>query len=254
MAPVVIFFAYLGGLWFAALILLCSVIIYWEWVVMTLRAVDIRRDALGIVVVISLIFLSFSANQSAALWAVLGLFFISVLLLFGGAKSGHAIVGTVVAGLFSVALLTIREVEVYGLYYLVFLAFTVWSADVFAYIAGRSIGGPKLAPGISPNKTWAGFVGGLAGGVAMGALIAFLFKAEGIGMFALLALVLGFSAQFGDLIESAVKRRFNVKDASNLIPGHGGLLDRVDGLIFAAFVFVLLHQFGFIPPGGAIGG
>lgn len=108
-----------------------------------------------------------------------------------------------------------------------FLLLVVWASDVGAYVAGRALGGPKLAPWISPGKTWSGGAGGLCAAVAVGA---------GFGSAAAVAAaaLLGIVSQAGDLGESAIKRGFGVKDSGRIIPGHGGLLDRVDGLIVAA--------------------
>jgi phosphatidate cytidylyltransferase len=109
------------------------------------------------------------------------------------------------------------------------LMLVTWSTDIFAYFAGRGIGGPKLAPRISPNKTWAGLIGGMAGAAIVGGLAAWLLD---IGApFLFLGAPMGLLAQLGDLYESWVKRRCEVKDSSSLIPGHGGVLDRVDGLL-----------------------
>ena len=109
------------------------------------------------------------------------------------------------------------------------LMLVTWATDIFAYFAGRSIGGPKLAPKISPNKTWAGLIGGLAGAAAIGFGAAWLL---GIGEpFLWLGGAMGLLAQLGDLYESRVKRRLGVKDSGTLLPGHGGVLDRLDGLL-----------------------
>ena len=117
---------------------------------------------------------------------------------------------------------------------------TVWATDIFAYVVGRAIGGPLLWPRVSPNKTWAGAIGGLVGGVAAGTAVAY---ASGIGKLVavgVVALVLSVLAQAGDLFESAVKRRFGAKDAGSLIPGHGGLMDRLDGFLVAALAALLI--------------
>ncbi|HEY0027646.1 MAG TPA: phosphatidate cytidylyltransferase [Allosphingosinicella sp.] len=104
-----------------------------------------------------------------------------------------------------------------------------WSTDIFAYFAGRSIGGPKLAPKISPNKTWAGLIGGMIGAGLVGGVAAWLFDLD--ILFAVAGAPMGLLAQIGDLYESKVKRRLGVKDSGSIIPGHGGVLDRVDGLL-----------------------
>jgi phosphatidate cytidylyltransferase len=123
------------------------------------------------------------------------------------------------------------------------LMLVTWATDIFAYFAGRSIGGPKLAPKISPNKTWAGLIGGMAGAAVVGAVAAWLFgiSAE-VPDFLWLGAPMGLLAQLGDLYESSVKRRLGVKDSGALLPGHGGVLDRLDGLlpvILATFLILI---------------
>ena len=109
------------------------------------------------------------------------------------------------------------------------LMFVTWATDIFAYFAGRSFGGPKLAPRVSPNKTWSGLIGGMAGAAVIGGIAAWFL---GIGEpFLYLGAPMGLLAQLGDLYESSVKRRLGVKDSGTIIPGHGGVLDRLDGLL-----------------------
>ncbi len=112
----------------------------------------------------------------------------------------------------------------------------VWAADSGAYFCGRAIGGPKLAPKISPKKTWAGFIGALVASALVGVAAAIFLGKPGYFTLIALTVLIGGISQLGDLLESWVKRRFNVKDASGLIPGHGGLFDRVDGLLAASLV------------------
>ena len=123
---------------------------------------------------------------------------------------------------------------------LLFVMLVVWATDIGAYAVGRTIGGPKLAPAISPGKTWSGACGGLVAAmiVAPGTLL--LLGAPWTGAEAVVAALLSVMAQAGDLLESGIKRRFGVKDSGWMIPGHGGLLDRVDGLIAAAPLAALL--------------
>jgi phosphatidate cytidylyltransferase len=116
----------------------------------------------------------------------------------------------------------------------------VWATDIMAYLVGRSVGGPLLWPQLSPKKTWAGAIGGLAGGVAAGSLVAWASAGTKPLVAGILALVLSIAAQGGDLFESWIKRRFGAKDAGALIPGHGGMMDRIDGFLAAALLALLI--------------
>lgn len=121
--------------------------------------------------------------------------------------------------------------------------FVTWATDILAYFAGRSIGGPKLAPRISPNKTWAGLIGGMIGAGLVGYATATWFEME--PLFLWLGAPMGLIAQLGDLYESWEKRRAGVKDSGRMLPGHGGVLDRLDGLLAAALATTLILMAGF---------
>jgi phosphatidate cytidylyltransferase len=150
-------------------------------------------------------------------------------------------VGVPYIGLACLALLWLRDDDSAGRANVLFLILIVWAADIGAYMAGRLIGGPKLAPAISPSKTWAGAAGGLAGGMLAGlGVMGWMDPAGSAAPAAGLAAVLAISSQAGDLLESYVKRYFGVKDSGTLIPGHGGLLDRLDGVLGAAPVAAVM--------------
>ena len=139
-----------------------------------------------------------------------------------------------------VALVWLRADPVYGRAVLFWLLAVVWATDIGAYFTGRAIGGPKIAPRFSPKKTWAGLGGGVAAAAAVGAATT-AFLGEGAAWkLALLSGSLAVVAQIGDFTESALKRRAGVKDSGTLIPGHGGMLDRIDGLVFAAVAAALI--------------
>lgn len=128
-----------------------------------------------------------------------------------------------------------------GPWMLLYLLGVVWATDIGAYFSGRAIGGPKIAPSISPSKTWAGLGGGMAAAAVTGlAFMPWTPYPEGFFSTLLVSALLAVVAQAGDFFESWLKRRAGVKDSGTLIPGHGGLLDRVDGLVFAAPALVLL--------------
>ncbi len=128
----------------------------------------------------------------------------------------------------------------------------VWATDTGALAVGRTLGGPRLAPRISPNKTWSGAIGGLACAAALGALMHWLTGNAGIALLVGLSVGLSLVSQAGDLVESAVKRHYGVKDSGSLIPGHGGLFDRVDGLLFASVVAGLIALRNLAEPGAGL--
>ena len=128
----------------------------------------------------------------------------------------------------------------YGLFAIVLLFAIVWSTDIFGYFAGRAIGGPKLLPSVSPKKTWSGAIAGTLGAMIVAVAVASLFGSFGAGTIAAVALLLSVCAQAGDLFESFVKRNFGAKDSSQLIPGHGGVMDRLDGFWAAALAGCLI--------------
>ncbi len=137
------------------------------------------------------------------------------------------------------ALIWLREDATMGRETIFWLFALVWATDIGAYACGRLIGGPKLAPVLSPNKTWAGLIGGMAAAGAVGVGAAVFLGRPAFLPLAIASMLLGTISQGGDLVESGIKRRFGIKDSSSLIPGHGGLLDRVDGLLAAAFFAAL---------------
>lgn len=124
----------------------------------------------------------------------------------------------------------------------------IWSTDIFAFFAGKSLGGPKLAPQISPNKTWSGLAGGVVASMLIGMISSFMFPG-GLLFFVFISALLSLIEQASDLVESKIKRIFGVKDSGNIIPGHGGILDRLDGIVFTApatlfFITIFAEKFG----------
>ncbi|MBK1659511.1 phosphatidate cytidylyltransferase [Paracraurococcus ruber] len=160
--------------------------------------------------------------------------------------------GLLYIGLAGIALIHLRGDQAAGRANVLFLFLVVWASDIGAYLAGRRFGGPKLAPAISPNKTWSGALGGLGAAMLVGLLAAAVIEGGTMppGRVLLVAAVIGVLAQAGDLFESWLKRRFQVKDSSALIPGHGGLLDRLDGVLPAAPAAALLGVL--LGPGAAL--
>lgn len=166
-------------------------------------------------------------------------------LVTGARLRGFALIdwlagGVAYAGVLLFAPLILRRDPAFGLTAILFLFAIVWATDIVAYFAGRLIGGPKLWPAVSPKKTWAGALGGTLGGIAAGLLTVKLMGLSVTPMLVLVACVLSMVAQGGDLLESAIKRHFGAKDASQLIPGHGGLMDRLDGFLTAVAAAVMV--------------
>ena len=148
-----------------------------------------------------------------------------------------------------VASVLVRQDPVNGFAALMFVLLVVWATDIGGYFAGRGIGGPKLWPRVSPKKTWAGAIGGFVGEPCGGGRVCRARRRQDGAAAGSSAAILSVVSQLGDLFESAVKRRFGVKDSSHIIPGHGGLLDRLDGFVAAV---VLAAIIGFLR-GGADG-
>lgn len=242
LAPLALGAVWAGGRWVLALVLLGVAAMSWEWAGLAVRGrFGVTAALIPMTGLAATAALGLGAGPGiACLIAALG----ALLVLAAAAASGKAeplwaAAGTCWITLGAIAFLALALLPEKGHMTVYWLLAVVWANDIAAYAVGRSIGGPKLAPRLSPNKTWAGFAGGVAAcglvgtlaGLASGASLAPL-----IGM----SLLLGVAAQLGDLAESWAKRHFGVKDASRLIPGHGGLLDRVDGLLAASTVAGLM--------------
>jgi phosphatidate cytidylyltransferase len=240
----------LGGWWFRALAAAAAAIMLVEWA--DIHKVPRLWAWTGAAALAALLLAGTEYLYPATQWEVevdaatfdpnwLGFGLIALLALLIGLLSRRLsmIGGTLYVGIPSLAMLSLNWV----LETLVFWVFVVtWATDILAYFAGRAIGGPKLAPRISPNKTWAGLAGGVAGAALFGWLMARWFEME--PLFYWLGGPMGVIAQAGDLYESWVKRRAGVKDSGTLLPGHGGVLDRLDGLLAVALVTTLLLMAG----------
>jgi len=242
LAPIAIGFAYIGGWLFLALCAAAAARILWEWTRLVADHPDRRVLLPGFAALIAALFLTgFDEPAAAAATIVIGAALAGGTLMAPARNSvGWAMGGIFYAGIAFLGPAVLRRDPTLGFTAVLFVALTVWATDICAYAAGRAIGGPLLWPEISPHKTWAGAMGGVLGGVAAGTMVAY---ASGIGALAaigVIALLLSLLTQVGDLFESAVKRRFGAKDASYLIPGHGGLMDRLDGFLVAGFAGLLI--------------
>jgi phosphatidate cytidylyltransferase len=247
LAPLAILIAYVGGWPFVLFWGAAAVGVWWEWsrlVAGPAATGAFAAGAAGLVVAVG--FAGF--GQFAMAIGAIVLAAIAVAGLVASERRVWTAVGVGYAGSILVAPVTLRHDPDYGFVAIVFLFSVVWVTDVMAYVVGRLVGGPKLAPRLSPNKTWSGAVGGVFAAVVAGLATV---RAAGLDNWMVIALVvLGLSicSQAGDIFESRLKRRHGAKDASQLIPGHGGLMDRLDGFVAAALAAALL---GALRAGGA---
>ena len=243
LAPLAIAIAYAGGWLWTALVTAASIGLYVEWLTIVGAGRELRVVVPGI-----------AALAVAGLGLALGRFDISGLALALGLAAVAMLspqqrhwtaAGFVYAAAAEFASVLVRLDPVHGFVALMLVLLVVWVTDIGGYFAGRGIGGPKLWPRVSPKKTWAGAIGGFVASLAVAAGFAALGFGK-TGPLLLLGALLSIVSQCGDLFESAVKRRFGVKDSSHIIPGHGGLLDRLDGFVAAV---VLAAIFGFLRAG-----
>jgi phosphatidate cytidylyltransferase len=233
----------LGGPYFAVLVALIAGCMAWEWV----RIVE-GGGASAVAVLASIgsggvVALSVLVGPSMLVYvllAFLALMLLSISLL-RGPRGGWTIAGCIVACVPCLAALWLRAgTDPMGLLLLIWLTASVVATDIGAYVAGKSIGGARLAPSISPNKTWAGLIGGMAASGAVGWICGVSIENADPAILAGVGAVIAVVAQIGDLLESLFKRRFSVKDSGALIPGHGGVLDRLDGHMTVITVMALI--------------
>ncbi|MGE0847817.1 MAG: phosphatidate cytidylyltransferase [Flavobacteriaceae bacterium] len=249
LAPVVIAAVWFGGPAYALLALAAAAIVVWEWMrIVGMRPRQLMQAAVWAGLVIAAWYALAGDLTAAGICAFMAA---GVAAGFGWPRWAWAAGGALYAALPMIAFIALREGEA-GLIATAWLVAIVWATDIFAYFSGRAIGGPKIWPAVSPKKTWAGLIGGTLAAAVAGALVA---RAGGLAMLplAVLGAVLAVASQAGDFAESAVKRRFGVKDASNIIPGHGGVMDRIDGLGAAAVIALcigLLRSGGQAPAAG----
>ena len=237
MALIVVGLDWAGLRPFSALMLGVGLVISWEW------SKVVRGTGTGVTFAVHALSTAAATLLAAAGFAALGLAAVlaGAIIIFTlefGERPVISALGAIYSGAPAIALLWLRCDEPWGFWAVLFVIVVVAATDVSAFVCGRTIGGPKLAPSLSPNKTWSGLIGGVSAAAIAGGLFSF---ATGTHWFwlAVGGAVLGAVAQAGDLAESALKRNFGVKDASNLIPGHGGFMDRADGIIAAAVAAAL---------------
>lgn len=245
--------AVLGAVWFAdmpgfrwlflVLVAVAVALLAIEWGAMTAPKAPIRVSAALTVAILAAVFLAFQGHMPLA-WAAVGVGAVASALVARGVaeRPTNAAFGVIYLAIPVICLVWLRGMPE-GRQWTVLLFVVAWAADIAAFAVGSALKGPKLWPRFSPNKTWSGFIGGLVAAAAAGAaMAAFSAIVLSVQAGALIGLVGGLATMAGDLWESMLKRRFGVKDSGDLIPGHGGLLDRVDGLMFAAVVLAVARM------------
>lgn len=236
--------AVLGG-WAAAIVIAAAAaVVHFEWVSITEGAF---WPAAAFTAALVATFIVFTAGERELALIVAGAV---IVLAAMTARGPWRAAGVLYATIFGFGLLAVRLSAPSGLVALLFVFAVVWAGDTGAFFVGRGVGGPKLWPRVSPNKTWSGAVGGIVAGVVAGLVVLAIARLPLSPMAALVAALLSVASAVGDLFESALKRAFGTKDSSRLIPGHGGLMDRVDGLIAAAGIGALV---GFVHAGADVG-
>jgi phosphatidate cytidylyltransferase len=239
---VVLGITFVGGPAFRLLASAIGAAVMYEWCAMAATAANRRHQTVA-AVLLGAVLAALVAGYAALVLLLLLSVSVIVCVLdgrLGGHGSCWAASGLAYAGLSALSLGLLREGGEAGLAAVLFLYAVVWATDISAYFVGRRVGGPKLAPRISPGKTRSGAIGGAIGGVFAGILVAASAGGAKLPLLALVALFLSLIAQAGDLFESWLKRRHGLKDSGRLIPGHGGVMDRVDGLVAAAFALYVI--------------
>ena len=241
LGPLTLLMIYLGRPYFGIIMTVAASIMVWEWTRICHSGQLTRAGALSIGAVAAAMMAVTLREYVIAGWVLLaGAMAATYLSSLSVARLGRpawSALGVLYTGAPCGAVVWLRDLPLQGMEIIYWLCFVVWATDTGAYMAGRLIGGPKLAPQISPNKTWAGLIGGMLSAMGVGIAASFAMPSSGALYLALMSALLAVVAQGGDLFESKFKREFGVKDSSNLIAGHGGFLDRLDGLL-AASLFV----------------
>ncbi|MDO9462148.1 MAG: phosphatidate cytidylyltransferase [Alphaproteobacteria bacterium] len=242
LAPIVLGAVWLGDLPFLLMIAVAIILMACEWARLTCAP---NWYIEGCILAVSGLTAAQLMVRSGETSGVLQISLVCVTILAGmsligfmgwvrGEQLRWRLLGVPYISLGPASLVWLREQENVGLTLILWLLLVIWAMDIGAYFAGRAIGGPKLAPRVSPNKTWAGLIGGMTSAAIVGGAVASVSGFRPVLLLAVVSALLGAWSQAGDIAESYVKRHFGVKDMSNLIPGHGGILDRLDGLLFAA--------------------
>jgi phosphatidate cytidylyltransferase len=233
LAPLALVAAYIGGAPFALFWGIAAVVVLWEWMTLVVGP-NLRLLVFSCAAAIAVADLLAWVGRPVTALFIIGLGALAGAIFAPGERRPWVIAGVGYAGGMALAPVLLRADAGFGFAVILLLFAIVWTTDVLGYFAGRAFGGPKLWPSVSPKKTWSGAICGTVGAVAIALFVAAQFGSfDRIAIIAV-ALLLSVVAQAGDLFESWVKRRFDAKDSSHIIPGHGGVMDRLDGFWAAA--------------------
>ncbi len=239
--PAVLADVWAGGIWFHLFVALIGILMAQEWVTIV-HDEDPVQFALHAAAAMCGALLPLDVGLAGGLLAIAILAILSAALAYYRKPEGPRwrYFGVLYVALPPIALVLLREDPQYGIAAIIWVMVAVWMADTLAYFSGRIIGGPKLAPRLSPKKTWAGLGGAMAGSAMAAVGVALALGLPSVMFLAVLAAGLAIVEQGGDLFKSAMKRHYGVKDSGRLIPGHGGVIDRVDGLVAVAMAAALI--------------
>ncbi len=239
LAVIVLTITWIGGQTFVLLWAVAAFFILKEFTSICGKSISLSHKMVSFAALFLIIAAWLIGDRQTAFVLFVSGFAVLAIWQFIFSRSIWAACGLAYATLPFFAMSDLRSDNYNGLIVILLVYACVWGADVFAYFSGRTIGGPKLAPRISPNKTWSGFIGSLFGALLLSYLVNIVAGFETVFVFFIIILLAAVVSQLGDLMESSIKRKFDVKDSGTIIPGHGGVLDRTDGLIVAA-VFLWL--------------
>jgi phosphatidate cytidylyltransferase len=233
LAPLALVAAYIGGLPFALFWGIAAVVVLWEWMTLVVGP-NLRLLVFSCAAAIAVADLLAWVGRPVTALFIIGLGALAGAIFAPGERRPWVIAGVGYAGGMALAPVLLRADAGFGFAVILLLFAIVWTTDVLGYFAGRAFGGPKLWPSVSPKKTWSGAICGTVGAIAIALFVAAQFGSFDRIAIITVALLLSVVAQAGDLFESWVKRRFDAKDSSHIIPGHGGVMDRLDGFWAAA--------------------
>lgn len=247
LAPVALASGWIGGWPFNALVMLLAAIMAFEWSrLVTQETSWVNAAIIAIAPIMSVVICYVSGPVPALISLGIGAIVTFLYTQYRGRKSLWLCLGVAYIGLPAISIIVLRNHPEYGRALLLSFFFIAWATDSSAYLAGKLIGGPKLIPDLSPSKTWSGSIGAMLGGGAFALFSALINQVSPLLLYLFFGFLIALLVQLGDLLESSLKRRFDAKDTGGLIPGHGGVMDRLDGLVFASiFVAAAVQLFEF---------